>query len=55
MEYIVLKHKYRWFSSLYLTCHEAQAMKKMVKSSSELQIFYNWAFGLLESTCAISY
>lgn len=55
MEYAVLRHKYGWFRSPYLTWHKTQTMKKMVKSSSELQIFFNWASKLPESTYAISY
>lgn len=55
MEYAVLRHKYRWFQSLYLTSQKAQTMKKMVESSSELQIFFNWASKLSDSTYAISY
>lgn len=55
MEYAVLRHKYRWFQSLYLTWHKAQTMKKVVKSSSELQLFFNWASKLPESPYGISF
>lgn len=55
MEYTVLRHKYRWFQNLYVNWHKTQTIKKIVESSSELQIFFNWASKLPESTYAIFY
>lgn len=55
MEYAELRHKYRWFQSLDLTRHKAQIVKKIMTSSSELQVLFNWASKLLGSAYAISY